>query len=724
MASRSDKEFLIRVRADIRQAVRDLERIKRELVRTGAVSRKQTRKQASELENLRKKLRFLTRAGGAWIALNMARKQLELADAYAVLQTRIRTATKATGDYNKVSAELAAISDRNGVALQTTVELYQNLARSAPELGATTDQTLALVNAVQQLGIISGAAPANLSAGLLQFSQGLASGVFRAEEFNSLLENIPEVANRIAQGMGKTVGELRQGIIKGEVLSKDVFDALLKQAPDIAKEFAGIPDTMGRAGEALDNAWSRFLGRLDKAIGGTSTLARLMRSIADVLDSGPPKPTPKRSPTAIARADLDAAVAKLKQARLDLRDTLAGGATDAERAFNRVFQSEEARLKKIEQARTRVAAASLFVSARARRLRDAAFFEQDRPAKSSTGQTPKPVTPPKPSKEEQARIDRINKTIRALQTEAAVFGLSERQAALYQLQIDGATAAQIDLADRALSAKAAMQQQADSMARAKEIIDQTRTAEEQLLARLDELQSLQDQGLIDQETVQRAMQQTAEQFKTLGDSGNQVFDELIQASHGWARDFADTLLSGERSFAGFVDAVLREIERIALAKAFEPFFGQVGTFFGKMFGEPTKNASGGLISGPGGPTDDRIPAMLSNGEYVVRAQAVSHYGRRFLDDINAIRRPRFATGGFVGFRPALALAGGGAVQSRGGGPVEVRIDNRGQPQAIREASASLEADRLVVDVVLEDLNRGGPVSGALSRTFGLRRSGV
>lgn len=65
-----------------------------------------------------------------------------------------------------------------------------------------------------------------------------------------------------------------------------------------------------------------------------------------------------------------------------------------------------------------------------------------------------------------------------------------------------------------------------------------------------------------------------------------------------------------------------------------------------------QRADGGLIVGPGGPRDDVIPALLSNGEYVVKASAVDRYGVGLMDQINA---KRFADGGFTGddFRSPL-----------------------------------------------------------------------
>jgi hypothetical protein len=74
-------------------------------------------------------------------------------------------------------------------------------------------------------------------------------------------------------------------------------------------------------------------------------------------------------------------------------------------------------------------------------------------------------------------------------------------------------------------------------------------------------------------------------------------------------------------------------------------------------------ASGGLIRGPGTGTSDQVPLWGSNGEFMQRAAAVSFYGLDFMQAINSMRLPKFATGGAIGaIRPA-ALAAGGA-----GGP--------------------------------------------------------
>jgi hypothetical protein len=82
------------------------------------------------------------------------------------------------------------------------------------------------------------------------------------------------------------------------------------------------------------------------------------------------------------------------------------------------------------------------------------------------------------------------------------------------------------------------------------------------------------------------------------------------------------------------------------------------------------HADGAIISGPGGSTDDRIPAMLSNGEAVTRASSVSKFGSSFFNRLNAgildlSTLPGNVSRGMAS--PAYAAAGAGASGGGGGG---------------------------------------------------------
>jgi len=76
--------------------------------------------------------------------------------------------------------------------------------------------------------------------------------------------------------------------------------------------------------------------------------------------------------------------------------------------------------------------------------------------------------------------------------------------------------------------------------------------------------------------------------------------------------------------------------------------------------------SGGMINGPGGPVSDNIPAMLSNGEYVIRADSVRKYGKGFLDKVNS---GQLGMSSYSTPMPEMAMCAGGMVGMSVGGMV-------------------------------------------------------
>ncbi|MBV2125726.1 MAG: tape measure protein [Candidatus Thiodiazotropha sp. (ex Ctena orbiculata)] len=206
------------------------------------------------------------------------------ADNWALYEQRIRTATKATGDHLLVSKELYQITAQNGAAMEGSVSLFQSISRARNELGATNTDILKVTDSVQKLGVIGGTATHNMQAGIQQFSQMMGGVVPRAEELNSLFENLPEVAARIAHGMGMTQSELRNAVLEGRLLSRDIFESLLKQSSDISAEFEGMPVRINRGVSTLSTAFDHMLGQLDQATGLTEFIAEQMVDIAKGFD--------------------------------------------------------------------------------------------------------------------------------------------------------------------------------------------------------------------------------------------------------------------------------------------------------------------------------------------------------------------------------------------------------------------------------------------------------
>jgi len=222
---------------------------------------------------------------GMFISLAGASKALTATDDFNVLQQRIKTATAATGDYLSVSRELYSVTQQNNAAFDSTVALFQRLSQGRKELQASNADMLDFTDTVQKLGVISGATNENMKFGLTQLAQAMSGSVVRAEEFNSLIENIPEVANRIAIGMNKTKGELRQMMLAGELMSRDVFNVLILQADEVAQQFNSIEISMQRGMQSFRTSLSSALSRLDEVSNTTGNIALLLKDAADTLDS-------------------------------------------------------------------------------------------------------------------------------------------------------------------------------------------------------------------------------------------------------------------------------------------------------------------------------------------------------------------------------------------------------------------------------------------------------
>lgn len=191
---------------------------------------------------------------------------------------------------------------------------------------------------------------------------------------------------------------------------------------------------------------------------------------------------------------------------------------------------------------------------------------------------------------------------------------------------------------------------------------------------------------------------------------NQKYDEqqqkintiskIQQTSNQLAKDFSGAItdwITGAQSFGDAMKNILQQliaqlIQAAIYATIVAACTGGGGGFaarwkgaFGKVF------ASGGSVAGPGTGTSDSIPAMLSNGEYVLNAQAVDRLGVPFLNGLNTGRLRGFASGGLVG-------SGGVA------GYKAERGSNGGQVQSV---NLSMNVSAMDASSFSDFLNRGG-----------------
>ncbi|WP_342050616.1 MULTISPECIES: tape measure protein [unclassified Cupriavidus] len=226
----------------------------------------------------------LSRIGGA-IGVGLGVRELvEVADQYKNLQARLRLAVASQQEFNRADAALFEIAQRNRAPLAETVTLYARLAPSVQALGRSQADVLAATDAIGQAVSLSGASSEAAAGALLQLGQAFASGQLRGEEFNSVIEQTPRLAQAIADGMGVPLRSLRKLAEEGKITSKAVLDALLKQRGRLAEEYASLPDTVSGALTRLKNAFLRAFGERDSNSGLTAGLAQALQLVAQHLE--------------------------------------------------------------------------------------------------------------------------------------------------------------------------------------------------------------------------------------------------------------------------------------------------------------------------------------------------------------------------------------------------------------------------------------------------------
>jgi len=269
------------------------ERVIRVVLDGSGVVRGQRQVQSS-LNGIQQGTRGVTRglkaaatAATALIATLSVRSLIRTADAYAQIQNRLRVVTDSTDELTAANDRLFAIAQDTRQEFDATVSLYSRASIAAKELGASQEQLFQLVEITGQALAIQGGAASESSGALRQLSQAFSSGIVRAEEFNSILEGafpLAQAAARGIDGLGGSVGKLRQLVIKGELSSREFFDAILEGGKDLDDVFAKTVPTVAQSLTVLNNSFTQTIGKMDQQLGIT---VKLSETIIDLSSSLP-----------------------------------------------------------------------------------------------------------------------------------------------------------------------------------------------------------------------------------------------------------------------------------------------------------------------------------------------------------------------------------------------------------------------------------------------------
>lgn len=248
-------------------------------------SRTSARKVSRDVSQIADSLGSATSAlkafAGAYVGFDAARSFIQAADSVIVLRNKLELATGSQLAAASAQRELFDIAQRSRVSFIDLGGTFAQVARSSGELGLAQSELLTVTEAIGNAMTITGGPAESMNAALVQLGQGMASGVLRGEELNSVMEQTPRLAMAIADGLGIPLGKLREMGQAGELTSSKVVAALKSQSEVLKNEVARSAITAAQSMTQLSNASVKAAGDIDSALGITSKYAGLLRGAAN-----------------------------------------------------------------------------------------------------------------------------------------------------------------------------------------------------------------------------------------------------------------------------------------------------------------------------------------------------------------------------------------------------------------------------------------------------------
>ncbi len=220
---------------------------------------------------------------GAWAGAFATHQLIQFADTWNQLNGRLRLASSSSEDYVQSQRVLMEISQRTGTSLEANNNLYSRIAQSLRDAGYASADVAKVTETVATSLKLSGASTEEASSVITQLSQALGSGVLRGEEFNSIMENGGRLAKLLADGLGTTVGGLRNMANNGELTTNKIVP-LLTNVEILRKEFDTLPASISGSAQKVQNAFLAWVGGANDAVGASSTLSGVLDGLANNID--------------------------------------------------------------------------------------------------------------------------------------------------------------------------------------------------------------------------------------------------------------------------------------------------------------------------------------------------------------------------------------------------------------------------------------------------------
>ena len=210
---------------------------------------------------------------------------IEMSDAFVTLEAKVKLATGEGAAFVTGFQGVTDIAKETFTSIENTGELFARITQASESLGLAQGEILSVTKTINQAIQLSGGSAASADAAIVQLVQGLQSGQLRGEEFNSIMEQSPRLAQAMADGLGVTRGELRAMAADGKLTSEVVIEAVRSQTQTINDEFATLPTTFANSVQNMKTTVFELVGSLNETVNQSGRLAEGIQYISDAIDN-------------------------------------------------------------------------------------------------------------------------------------------------------------------------------------------------------------------------------------------------------------------------------------------------------------------------------------------------------------------------------------------------------------------------------------------------------
>ena len=198
-------------------------------------------------------------AKGLFAALSV-QQVASYADAWTELNNKVANSVRTGETQTEVMQRIFDVSQATQSSLNGTATLYARLERGTRAYNTSAEDLVRLTTIINQGFAVSGATAQEAENAIIQLSQGIASGVLRGEEFNSVSEQGSRLMVALADSMGVSIGQLRAMAAQGQLTTDVVVKGLLSQGDAIGKEFANTTVSIAKGLQVAGNNVTKFFG--------------------------------------------------------------------------------------------------------------------------------------------------------------------------------------------------------------------------------------------------------------------------------------------------------------------------------------------------------------------------------------------------------------------------------------------------------------------------------